>query len=237
LEPEYVAIWQQSPNDSWVVRRRDAGELVERINFRNGGQPRAGSFRARLAFLTDTVRDIRGSSSDDVWLVGKRGLLLHFDGVRWRGRVPAPQPNPESNEPGSGSPNVPPPTPRLSEPPPELKSLLAGEDLTQFSAAPAQPGVWFANSGNNIVRIQGGEITDRGVIVISRSPRFAASDGSFYVSAGHGIAGFEPGKGFRYSLLPGDRTITQISGDAENVWVIAGPTTWRKPLQQPPKKL
>jgi hypothetical protein len=230
LEPEYVAIWQQTPSDSWVVRWRDAGELVERINFRNGGQPRQASFRARLAFLTDTVRDIRGSASDDVWLVGKRGLLLHFDGVRWRGRVPAADPQPQNRPEGAVS--VPEPMP-LSEPPPELKSLITEENLSQFSASSEKPGVWFASAGMNLVRVQDGQITDRAVLLISRGARFAAADGSFWVSAGHGIAAYEPGKGFRYSLLPGGRDIKQISGDAENVWILAGPTVWRKPLSQP----
>ena len=229
LEPEYVAIWQQTPSDSWVVRRRDAGELVERVNFRNGGQPRQASFRARLAFLTDTVRDIRGSASDDVWLVGKRGLVLHFDGVRWRGRVPAPDPGPNP-KPTQPSLPVPAPTP-LSEPPPELKSLIAAENLSQFSASPAEAGVWFAVSAKELVRIQDGQITDRAVILNSGRARLAAADGSFWISAGHGIAAYEPGKGFRYSMLPDGRHITQISGDDENVWVVAGSTVWRRPLR------
>jgi hypothetical protein len=91
LAPEYAAIWQTRPEDSWVVRYRDAGELVERINHRSG-KPRAGSRLARLPFLKGTVRDIRGTAADDVWLVGKGGLLLHFDGVRWQGMQAPPRP-------------------------------------------------------------------------------------------------------------------------------------------------
>lgn len=224
LEPEYVALWQQSPSDSWVVRRRDAGELVERINFRNGGQPREASFRARLAFLNDTVRDIRGSASDDVWLVGKRGLLLHFDGTRWRGRVPAPEP--DKPEPGV---SVPAPTP-LAAAPAALEKLISMEGLHSFAASPAHPGVWFASSGVNLVRIENDQITDRGVLIRSRAERFAAPDGSFYAAAGYGIAGYEPGKGFRFSILPGAATITRVSGDARYVWVTAGRAVWRKAL-------
>jgi hypothetical protein len=87
LAPDYGVIWQRRAEDSWVVRHRNGGDLVERVNHRSG-KAREGSRLARLPFLKGTVRDIRGTATDDVWLVGKGGLLLHFDGVRWRGTEP-----------------------------------------------------------------------------------------------------------------------------------------------------
>jgi hypothetical protein len=87
LLPGFAVVWQQRPTDAWIVRRGDEEDLVERVNLLKG-EPRSASRLARLTFPKGSVNDIRGSASDSVWLVGERGLLLRFDGERWRGYVP-----------------------------------------------------------------------------------------------------------------------------------------------------
>ena len=89
--PAYAGVWQQRAEDSWVIRNQDGHEVVERFDFRRD-ELVAGSGNARLTFERGTLRDIRGSSASDVWLVGSTGLLLHFDGVRWRGLKTKPLP-------------------------------------------------------------------------------------------------------------------------------------------------
>jgi hypothetical protein len=73
------AIWSSSVNDIWVLELRPLRHRVYRFDPRgkklkvvNQGLPQACEYRA-----------IAGTAANDIWLVGEKGCVAHFDGAEW----------------------------------------------------------------------------------------------------------------------------------------------------------
>jgi hypothetical protein len=79
-----AAMWQEEGRGSWIIRNREQDDIVEPINGRTLA-PTLDAERSRLVLAKDSASDIAGGSKDDVWVVGKRGLLMHFNGRIWHG--------------------------------------------------------------------------------------------------------------------------------------------------------
>jgi hypothetical protein len=78
-----AVLWKAARDTAWAVTSGSAADTVEMSR----GPWRRGRAEAatRLSTRKGAAKDVRGTSDDDVWVVGKGGLIFHWDGSRWTG--------------------------------------------------------------------------------------------------------------------------------------------------------
>jgi hypothetical protein len=82
---DFHGVWGSARDDVWVIGTAllDSDRVGIVVHWDGRGWTRA----AALAFEPTAIC---GNAADDVWMVGRRGQVAHFDGVEWRLRTEVP---------------------------------------------------------------------------------------------------------------------------------------------------
>ena len=84
-EVTFFGVWGASSDDVWAVGMTDGGQGPGAMWRRQNGEwapysdPDLGESEDRTIYMK-----VEGTSSEDVWIVGSRGLALHYDGISMR---------------------------------------------------------------------------------------------------------------------------------------------------------
>lgn len=84
-EVTFFGVWGASSDDIWAVGMTDGGQGPGAMWRRQNGEwapysdPDLGESEDRTIYMK-----VDGTSAEDVWIVGSRGLALHYDGVSMR---------------------------------------------------------------------------------------------------------------------------------------------------------
>jgi hypothetical protein len=78
-----LATWKATRETSWSASSDGSADSVAML--RGSWQNPQVDPTTRLTLPKGAPKDVRGTADDDVWVVGKAGLIFHWDGHRWSG--------------------------------------------------------------------------------------------------------------------------------------------------------